>query len=140
MIYKYAYLSVYSFTQASTRPSVTPCVSVVACMGLMECPKQKPRWDLMVRQTYSTTHIKINTQSEVLTLSAASSFFKYSVLSMNIQHGQDLHCKDGSSPWETTRRKWREKEGEESMERAWREHGESRYQESRKPVDNIIFQ
>lgn len=42
MIYKYACISVYSCTWACTRPSMTPRVSVVACVGLMECPKQKP--------------------------------------------------------------------------------------------------
>lgn len=69
-------MSIYSCTQACTRPSMTLYVSVTACVGLMECSKQKPSWDLMVRQIYSTTHIKINTQSEVFTLSLSTLFFQ----------------------------------------------------------------
>lgn len=80
----------------------------------------------MLRQIYSTTYIKINTQSEVFTLNAASSFFfEHSVLSMNIQRGRELRHKDRSCRWETRRRKWREKEGEESMERAATRKAES---------------
>ena len=59
----------------TARPGTCSCVSVSACVCLMECPKQSPRWDIMVRQTYSTTQIKINKQSEVFTLNTAS-FFK----------------------------------------------------------------
>lgn len=57
--------------------SSTCCsVSVSACVGLMERPSQpSPHWDIMVRQTYSTTQIKINKQSEVFALNTAP-FFK----------------------------------------------------------------
>lgn len=56
--------------------SSTCCsVSVSACVGLMERPSQpSPHWDIMVRQTYSTTQIKINKQSEVFALNAAPFF------------------------------------------------------------------
>lgn len=119
MIHKHAHMSVNTCTQPCMSPSMKSRIAVV---GLMECPRQKPPWDLMVRQTYSTAHIKINTQSEVFTLNAAS-FFKHAVLSMNIQHGQDLSSKDGSCPWDRsessakTRRKSREKK-EKSVEGA----------------------
>lgn len=36
------HMSVYSCTQACTRPSMTPYIAVAACVGLMECSKQKP--------------------------------------------------------------------------------------------------
>lgn len=57
--------------------SSTRCsLSVSACVGLMEGPSQpSPYWDIMVRQTYSTTQIKINKQSEVFALNTAP-FFK----------------------------------------------------------------
>lgn len=80
------------------RPGTCSCVSVSACVCLMRCPKRSPHWDIMVRQTYSTTQIKINKQSEVFTLNTAS--FLSSVFSMNIQHGQDLSSLDRSCPWE----------------------------------------
>lgn len=122
MIHKRAHMSVNTCTQPCMSPSMESRIAVVVCVGLMECPRQKPLWDLMVRQTYSTAHIKINTQSEVFTLNAAS-FFKHAVLSMNIQHGQDLSSKDRSCPWDRsessakTRRKSREKK-EKSVEGA----------------------
>lgn len=68
-------VSVYTCTSSHGRPSACSCVSVSACVCLMQCPKQSPHWDIMVRQTYSTTQIKINKQSEVFTLNTAS-FFK----------------------------------------------------------------
>lgn len=123
MIHKHAHMSVNTCTQPCMSPSMKSRVAVIGCVGLMECPKQKSPWDLMVRQTYSTAHIKINTQSEVFTLNAAS-FFKHAVLSMNIQHGQDLSSKDRSCPLDRsespakTRRKPREKKGQESVEGA----------------------
>lgn len=84
----------------------------------MECPKQKlpmgpdGQTDLL-NNTYKNQYpiLSFHPQYRVF-------FFKHSVLSKNIQHGQDLRRKDKSYPWETTRRKWREKEGEGSMERA----------------------
>lgn len=97
---------------------MTPCVSVVACVGLMECPKQKPpvghdgQTDLLNTYKKSIHNLKFSPSMLLLF------FFKHPVLSMNIQHGQDLRHKDRSCPWETTRRKWREKQGDECMERA----------------------
>lgn len=127
MIYKYACISVYSCTQACTRPSMTPRVSVVACVGLMECPKQKPpvgpdgQADLL-NNTYKNQYIIWSFHPQFCFL-----FFKHSVLSMNIQHGQDLRHKDRSCPWETTRRKWGEKQGEECMEKAGTESKKSQF-------------
>lgn len=106
-------VSVYKCASSYHHPSTCSCGSVSACLCLMRCPKQSPRWDIMVRQTYSTTQIKINKQSEVFTLNTAS--FLSSVFSMNIQRGQDLSGIDRSCPWERldsvskTRRKLREK-------------------------------
>lgn len=90
------------------------------------------RWDTVVRQTYSTTQIKINKQSEVFNPKHCSPpralpffffvFFPSSVFSMNIQGVQDLATADSSCPWERLDRVAKTKggkiEGERGSERS----------------------
>lgn len=81
------------------------CYRVCLCVCLMPCPKQSPFWDIMVRQTYSTTQIKINKQSQVFTINTVSSL--RCVFSMNIQHGPCLSSLDRSCLWEILDSLWK---------------------------------
>ena len=118
MMYKYAHMSVYSRSQTCTRPSMTPCVSVVACVGLMERPKQKPpvgpdgQTDLL-NNTYKNQYTIWSFHPQY----SLYFFFKHSVLSMNIQHGQDLCHKDRSCPWDSKKKM----DGRKKERRALRE-------------------
>lgn len=70
-----AFLCVSKHSSSCSHPGTCSRISVSVCVCLMWCPKWSLRWDIMVRQTYSTTQIKINKQSEVFTLNTFS-FFK----------------------------------------------------------------
>lgn len=69
------FLCVSKHSSSCSHPGTCSRISVSVCVCLMWCPKWSLRWDIMVRQTYSTTQIKINKQSEVFTLNTFS-FFK----------------------------------------------------------------